>query len=111
MARVVEGLTFHNPLYSPFDLSRRRHDLFGQMLAGTLPEARDRAARTDRRAQNPSGAEDRGAYARHPLLAPAVRPPPMQRSSPPPPPPRKRAPPPADLPPARTTACSPPSRP
>src|SRR5919112_5897097 len=77
MARVVEGLTFHNPLYSPFDLSRRRHDLFGQMLAGTLPKARDRAARTDRRAQNPSGAEDRGAYARYPLLplSDALRPP------------------------------------
>src|ERR671916_33322 len=79
MARVVEGVTFHNPLYSPFDLSRRRHDLFGQMLAGTLPEARDRTARTDRRAQNPSRTEDRGAYARHPLL-----PLPRGRRTPPP---------------------------
>src|SRR5918998_1995673 len=77
MARFVEGLPFHTPLYSPFDLSRRRHNLFGQMLAGTLPEARDRTARTDRRAQNPSGTEDRGAYARHPLLplSDALRPP------------------------------------
>src|SRR5918998_1682493 len=76
MARFVEGLPFHTPLYSPFDLSRRRHDLFGQMLAGTLPEARDRTARTDRRAQNPSGTEDRGAYARHPLLPRGGEPPP-----------------------------------
>src|SRR3712207_7107792 len=52
----------------PYTTLFRSHDLFGQMLAGTLPEARDRTARTDRRAQNPSRTEDRGAYARHPLL-------------------------------------------
>src|ERR671917_400994 len=112
MARFVEGLTFHNPLYSPFDLSRRRHDLFGQMLAGTLPEARDRTARTDRRAQNPSRTEDRGAYARHPLLPPPPPPPPPTRGSPPqnppflppPPPPAGESPPPRRSP-SRTYSC------